>query len=145
MLKILARDLDANKIPYCYLDGSTQNRLQIVRTFNTDPSIPVFLISLKAGGTGLNLTGADIVVHFDPWWNPAVENQATDRAYRIGQRRTVYSVKLIAQDSIEERVLALQRKKQRLYDATLDSSSDTSAPLTLPDLTWQDIQELLNL
>ena len=87
---------------------------------NSDSGIPVFLISLKAGGTGLNLTGADMVIHYDPWWNPAVENQATDRAYRIGQRRTVYSVKLIAQDSIEERVLALQRKKQRLYDATLD-------------------------
>ncbi len=143
MLKILAADLDAQKIPYCYLDGATQNRLQIVRTFNTDPSIPVFLISLKAGGTGLNLTGADIVVHFDPWWNPAVENQATDRAYRIGQRRTVYSVKLITKDTVEERVLALQERKQRLYDATL---SDAAAQINdLSNLTWEEVKEILSI
>ena len=145
MLAILRAALERRGLRHCYLDGSTQDRLSIVRQFNQDASIPVFLISLKAGGTGLNLTGADMVIHYDPWWNPAVENQATDRAYRIGQRRTVYSVKLIAQDSIEERVLDLQRRKQRLYDATLDTASDTSAPLALPDLTWQDIQELLDL
>lgn len=142
MLTILREALERRGLRYCYLDGSTQNRLDIVRQFNQDASIPVFLISLKAGGTGLNLTGADMVIHFDPWWNPAVENQATDRAYRIGQKRTVYSVKLIAQDTVEERVLALQRKKQRLYDATLDA---TSGPLTLPEMTWQDVQELLDL
>lgn len=143
MLKILAADLDAQKVPYCYLDGSTQNRLQIVRTFNSDTSIPVFLISLKAGGTGLNLTGADIVVHFDPWWNPAVENQATDRAYRIGQRRTVYSVKLITKDTVEERVLALQQRKQRLYDATL---SDAATQLSdLSNLTWEEVKEILSI
>ncbi len=143
MLKILARDLDANKIPYCYLDGSTQNRLQIVRTFNTDPSIPVFLISLKAGGTGLNLTGADIVVHFDPWWNPAVENQATDRAYRIGQQRTVYSVKLITKDTVEERVLAMQQRKQRLYDLTLSDAATRSDAFAA--LTWEDVKEILSI
>ncbi|MBQ9345240.1 MAG: DEAD/DEAH box helicase [Kiritimatiellae bacterium] len=143
MLKILAKDLDENKIPYCYLDGSTTNRLQIVKSFNTDPSIPVFLISLKAGGTGLNLTGADIVVHFDPWWNPAVENQATDRAYRIGQRRTVYSVKLITKDTVEERVLAMQERKQRLYDMTL---SDAATRLDdLSALTWEDVKEILSI
>ena len=142
MLTILREALERRGLRHCYLDGSTQNRLDIVRQFNSDSSIPVFLISLKAGGTGLNLTGADMVIHYDPWWNPAVENQATDRAYRIGQKRTVYSVKLIAQDTVEERVLALQRKKQRLYDATLDA---TTGPLTLPEMTWQDVQELLDL
>ena len=143
MLKILAADLDAQKMPYCYLDGSTQNRLQIVKNFNANPNIPVFLISLKAGGTGLNLTGADVVVHFDPWWNPAVENQATDRAYRIGQRRTVYSVKLITKDTVEERVLALQIRKQRLYDATL---SDAATRLDdLSALTWEDVKEILSI
>ena len=142
MLSILRKALDRRRLRYCYLDGATQERLKIVQEFNRDASIPLFLISLKAGGTGLNLTGADMVIHFDPWWNPAVENQATDRAYRIGQRRTVYSVKLIAQDSIEERVLALQRKKQKLYDATLEDSDDAS---DVHNLSWEDVQELLAL
>ena len=87
--------MESKKLKYCYLDGGTKDRQDVVRLFNRDHSIPVFLMSLKAGGTGLNLTGADMVIHFDPWWNPAVENQATDRAHRIGQKRTVYSVKLI--------------------------------------------------
>jgi SNF2 family DNA or RNA helicase len=82
-------------------------------------------------------------IHYDPWWNPAVENQATDRAYRIGQKRTVYSVKLIAQDSIEERVLALQRKKQRLYNAALTTEDSETADIQ--NLTWKDVQELLAL
>ena len=142
MLTILRKALDRRRLRYCYLDGATQERLKIVQEFNRDASIPLFLISLKAGGTGLNLTGADMVIHFDPWWNPAVENQATDRAYRIGQRRTVYSIKLITQDSIEERVLALQRKKQKLYDATLEDSDDAS---DVHNLTWEDVQELLSL
>ena len=142
MLTILRAELRRRNLRHCYLDGATQERLKIVQEFNRDALIPLFLISLKAGGTGLNLTGADMVIHYDPWWNPAVENQATDRAYRIGQKRTVYSVKLIAQDSIEERVLALQRKKQKLYNATLaedDSATDVH------NLTWEDVQELLAL
>ena len=142
MLTILRRDLDRRGLRYCYLDGATQERLKIVQEFNRDASIPLFLISLKAGGTGLNLTGADMVIHYDPWWNPAVENQATDRAYRIGQKRTVYSVKLIAQDSIEERVLSLQRKKQKLYNATLEDGDDAT---DVHNLTWEDVQELLAL
>ena len=142
MLTILRRNLDRRGLRYCYLDGATQERLKIVQEFNRTPSIPLFLISLKAGGTGLNLTGADMVIHYDPWWNPAVENQATDRAYRIGQKRTVYSVKLIAQDSIEERVLALQRKKQKLYNATLE---DDDSATDVHNLTWEDVQELLAL
>ena len=142
MLTILRRELDRRRLRYCYLDGATQERLKIVQEFNRTPSIPLFLISLKAGGTGLNLTGADMVIHYDPWWNPAVENQATDRAYRIGQKRTVYSVKLIAQDSIEERVLSLQRKKQKLYNATLEDGDDAT---DVHNLTWDDVQELLAL
>jgi SNF2 family DNA or RNA helicase len=142
MLTILRAELHRRNLRHCYLDGATQERLKIVQEFNRDPSIPLFLISLKAGGTGLNLTGADMVIHYDPWWNPAVENQATDRAYRIGQKRTVYSVKLIAQDSVEERVLALQRKKQKLYNATLEDD-DTAADVH--NLTWEDVQELLAL
>ena len=142
MLTILRAELGRRNLRYCYLDGATQERLKIVQEFNRDASIPLFLISLKAGGTGLNLTGADMVIHYDPWWNPAVENQATDRAYRIGQKRTVYSVKLIAQDSIEERVLALQRKKQQLYNATLEDGDDAT---DVHNLTWDDVQELLAL
>jgi predicted RND superfamily exporter protein len=94
---------------YCYLDGSTKDRMKRGPALQHRPrTSPIFLISLKAGGTGLNLTGADMVIHYDPWWNPAVEDQATDRAYRIGQKRTVYSVKLIARDTVEEKVLAMQ-------------------------------------
>ncbi len=100
--------------------------------------IPVFLMSLKAGGTGLNLTGADMVIHFDPWWNPAVEAQATDRAHRIGQERTVYMVKLITRGTVEEKVLAMQRRKQAVIDATLQAGADFAGKLT-----WEDIQELL--
>ncbi len=142
MLTILRAELNRRNLRHCYLDGATQERLKIVQEFNRDASIPLFLISLKAGGTGLNLTGADMVIHYDPWWNPAVESQATDRAYRIGQKRTVYSVKLIAQDSIEERVLALQRKKQKLYNATLE---DDDSATDVHNLTWEDVQELLSL
>ena len=142
MLTILRAELHRRNLRHCYLDGATQERLKIVQEFNRDASIPLFLISLKAGGTGLNLTGADMVIHYDPWWNPAVENQATDRAYRIGQKRTVYSVKLIAQDSIEERVLALQRKKQKLYNAALE---DDDSATDVHNLTWDDVQELLAL
>ena len=142
MLTILRREITRRGLRHCYLDGATQERFKIVQEFNRDDSIPLFLISLKAGGTGLNLTGADMVIHYDPWWNPAVENQATDRAYRIGQKRTVYSVKLIAQNSIEERVLALQRKKQQLYHATLD---DGDSATDVQNLTWEDVQDLLAL
>ncbi|MGI6495070.1 MAG: DEAD/DEAH box helicase [Kiritimatiellia bacterium] len=139
MLAILRRTLEERGQPFCYLDGSTTNRLDEVQRYNRDPSIPAFLISLKAGGVGLNLTGADMVVHFDPWWNPAVEDQATDRAHRIGQKRTVYSIKLIAQQTIEEKVLALQQRKQALIRATVGTSDDAM----LKALSWRDVQELL--
>jgi superfamily II DNA or RNA helicase len=140
MLTILRKQMDQRQLAYCYLDGATQDRLSVVHKFNTDRSIPVFLISLKAGGTGLNLTGADMVIHFDPWWNPAVENQATDRAHRIGQKRTVYSVKLITKGTVEEKVLAMQLKKKSVIDATLASGESMVGAMT-----WDDIQELLTL
>jgi superfamily II DNA or RNA helicase len=140
MLHILRDELEKRNLTYCYLDGSTKDRMDQVRRFNKERDIPLFLISLKAGGSGLNLTGADMVIHFDPWWNPAVEAQATDRAHRIGQQKTVYSVKLIARDTVEEKVLALQRKKQSVIDATIES--DEAA---MKSLDWGDIQELLSL
>ncbi len=140
MLHILRAALDARELPYCYLDGSTKERMQEVHRFNTCRDIPVFLISLKAGGTGLNLTGADMVVHFDPWWNPAVENQATDRAYRIGQKRTVYSNKLITRGTVEEKVLQMQQRKQAVIDATVESDE-----AIVKAMSWEDVQELLEL
>jgi SNF2 family DNA or RNA helicase len=143
MLHILQRTLKSRGVRTCYLDGATKNRMDVVRTFNTDRSIPIFLISLKAGGTGLNLTGADMVIHYDPWWNPAVEDQATDRAYRIGQKRTVYSVKLIARHTVEEKVLALQRRKQEVIDATVRAADEPAAPLHR--MSWDDIRTLLDL
>jgi SNF2 family DNA or RNA helicase len=140
VLKLLRAELDNEGIPYCYLDGKTRNRMAVVDAFNKDATIPVFLISLKAGGTGLNLTGADRVVHFDPWWNPAVEAQATDRAHRIGQTRTVTSIKLIAADSVEEKVLELQRSKSHLLKDLLDASQAANASISL-----DDIKDLLNI
>ena len=141
MLTILRRELEARNIRYCYLDGETKDRLGACRTFNTDESIPLFLISLHAGGTGLNLTGADMVVHFDPWWNPAVEAQATDRAHRIGQKKTVYVVKMIAENSVEERVLALQQKKQLVIDATVGTTDEAA----VQKLTYDDIKSIVGL
>ena len=140
MLQILQTQLQKRDLRYCYLDGSTTERMKIVREFNSDKSIPVFLISLKAGGSGLNLTGADTVIHFDPWWNPAVEDQATDRAHRIGQKRTVYSIKLLTRGTVEEKVLEMQRRKKSIIDATL-----TSDEQVMSKLTWDDIQNLLKM
>lgn len=138
VLQILKDDLKARDIPCAYLDGQTRNRLAVCDEFNNNPSIPVFLISLKAGGAGLNLTGADTVLHFDPWWNPAAEAQATDRAHRIGQTRSVTSIKLIASVSVEEKVLALQERKRALLAGVFEESD--AAALTLdPD----DVEELL--
>ena len=139
MLGILRREFEERGLNYRYLDGQTKNRLSIVREFNTDPSISVFLISLKAGGVGLNLTGADMVIHYDPWWNPAAEDQATDRAYRIGQKKTVYGIKLITKGTVEEKVLAMQKKKKALYDATLSSDEEIAGKLE-----WEDVQDLLS-
>ena len=139
-LTALREELEKEGIPYCYLDGSTKDRLGECNRFNRNADIPVFLISLMAGGTGLNLTGADMVIHYDPWWNPAVEDQATDRAHRIGQKKKVYVVKLIASGSVEEKVLALQRRKQALIAATV---STTDAAI-VEKLTTEDLEELLS-
>jgi SNF2 family DNA or RNA helicase len=98
----------------------------------------VFLISLKAGGVGLNLTGADTVIHFDPWWNPAVEDQATDRAHRIGQTRVVTSYKLITRDTVEEKILTLQNRKREIIQATIGGEAEFAETLS-----WEEIQELL--
>jgi SNF2 family DNA or RNA helicase len=140
MLTIIRKELETRVLAYCYLDGATRERMTVVHEFNSRRDIPLFLISLRAGGTGLNLTGADMVIHFDPWWNPAVEDQATDRAYRIGQKRTVYSVKLITKGTVEEKVLALQNRKKAVISATIESDEGT-----MQSLTWDDIQAILNL
>ena len=140
MLTLLKEKLTAEGIEYCYLDGSTTNRGAVVERFQKTATIPVFLISLKAGGVGLNLTGADTVIHFDPWWNPAVEDQATDRAHRIGQTRVVTSYKLITRDTIEEKILLLQQRKRDIIKATLGSEEELAEALS-----WEDIQELLGV
>ena len=134
LLSILKSELDSQNIPYCYIDGSTRNRMAEVDRFNQSDDIPIFLISLKAGGTGLNLTAADTVVHFDPWWNPAAEAQATDRAHRIGQTKVVTSYKLIVSDSVEEKVLTLQNQKRQLLKDVFEASEAANAKITLQDL-----------
>lgn len=138
MLTLLKEQLEAAGIEFCYLDGATTDRAKVVERFQATPTIPVFLISLKAGGVGLNLTGADTVIHFDPWWNPAVEGQATDRAHRIGQTRVVTSYKLITRDTVEEKILRLQSRKRELIAATIGGEEEFAAALS-----WDEIQELL--
>jgi superfamily II DNA or RNA helicase len=136
MLDLLGEGLAEGGIEYCRLDGSMntrQRQLQIDR-FQTPDGPPVFLLSLKAGGTGLNLTAADTVIHFDPWWNPAAEAQATDRAHRIGQTRTVTSYKLICSGTVEERVLSLQERKRALLADVFEASDEAAARLGLSDL-----------
>ena len=133
-LKLLAQHLTEKGHKFCYLDGKTKNRLAMCDTFNEDESIPVFLISLKAGGTGLNLTGADTVVHYDPWWNPAAEAQATDRAHRIGQERVVTSIKLIAANTVEEKVIELQAKKAEILKELFEESEAANAKVSLEDI-----------
>lgn len=139
LLQRLRDWLEEKGVRHLYLDGATRNRLALCDQFNEDEDIPVFLISLKAGGTGLNLTGANTVVHFDPWWNPAVEDQATDRAHRIGQNRIVTSYKLIVSGTVEEKVQVLQEKKSALLRDLLDESVASTAKVSL-----EDIRELIN-
>lgn len=134
LLKRVAPRLDARGWPYLYLDGGTRNRHELVGRWNDPEGPPVFLVSLKAGGAGLNLVGADHVIHLDPWWNPAVEDQATDRAHRIGQTKPVVAYKLVARDTVEEKVLALQARKRALFDATVDQGRYRVDQLTREDL-----------
>ena len=125
MFEIIEKELKKRNIVYFKLTGSTKvdDRIKLVDEFNENPEIKVFLISLKAGGTGLNLTGADMVIHYDPWWNVSTENQATDRAYRIGQKNNVQVYKLITKNSIEEKIYELQEKKAKLADNMLDTKT----------------------
>ena len=134
MLNHIRAALDSDGVAYEYLDGSTKDRIERVDRFNEDDGVPVFLISLKAGGTGLNLTGADTVVHFDPWWNPAVEDQATDRAHRIGQTKNVNVYKLIAEGTVEEKILQLSAKKRELVSNVLSTEGSPLKGLTKADV-----------
>jgi len=134
MLKLVREALDEDKIRYEYLDGSTTNRSERIDRFQTDPMIPVFLISLKAGGSGLNLTAADTVIHFDPWWNPAVEDQASDRAHRIGQKKVVTVYRLVAAGTIEEKILQLKQKKKDLVASVLSEDAGGAKRLNREDL-----------
>lgn len=135
MLDILSSRLDGEHVEHFMITGSTpkEKRLQLVNAFNGG-AVPVFLISLKAGGVGLNLTGADMVVHYDPWWNLAAQNQATDRAHRIGQQKNVTVYKLITKDSIEEKVLELQETKRELADRIIGQGTEQAAPMTREDM-----------
>jgi len=130
MLTLVRKELDTRHIPYTYLDGQTTARQEEVDRFQESPDIPFFLISLKAGGLGLNLTAADYVIHIDPWWNPAAEMQASDRTHRIGQEKPVFIFKLIARDSVEEKILLLQERKKQLVDQIITTESAFFKALT---------------
>jgi len=133
-LRLLRKELDARGIPYAYLDGQTRHRQKEVDRFQNDPEVPLFLISLKAGGLGLNLTAADYVLHLDPWWNPAVEMQATDRAHRIGQDKPVFVYKFIARDTVEEKILQLQERKRELVEQLISAEGSFFKALTKEDV-----------
>lgn len=133
-LKLVKKELDARKIKYMYLDGQTQNRQSKVDEFQSNDAVSFFLISLKAGGVGLNLTAADYVIHLDPWWNPAVEMQASDRAHRIGQDKPVFVYKIIARDTVEEKILQLQEKKRALVKSIISSEASFFKSLTKDDV-----------
>ena len=139
MLKIIRKELHDEEIEYLYLDGQTKNRVELVNHFN-ETDIPVFLISLKAGGTGLNLIGADSVILFDPWWNPAVENQAIDRVHRIGQVNTVHVYRLMTKGTIEEKIKKLQSYKREIFDNLVTSNQSF-----IKNMNWRDIQELFEM
>ena len=138
MLDILADELDNLGIDYLMLTGSSRNRQQLVDDFQAGKA-PVFLISLKAGGVGLNLTRAEIVIHYDPWWNSAAEQQATDRAHRIGQNKPIFVYKLIVENSIEEKIAQLQQRK-----AILSQNINTQAQLSAEQFSFK-LEDLLSL
>ncbi|MDT8718730.1 DEAD/DEAH box helicase [Clostridium sp. 19966] len=141
-LKKIGDELKKESINYFYLDGATDSkaRINLVNEFNSTDSTGVFLISLKAGGTGLNLTSANLVILFDPWWNPAVEQQASDRAHRIGQKNVVEVIKLVAKDSIEEKIVALQEQKKELIDSII--TGDLKSTTLLNKLTKEELEQL---
>ncbi|MGB9620833.1 MAG: DEAD/DEAH box helicase [Brevinematia bacterium] len=140
MLKLIKERLEKEGIKYSYLDGSTKNRGKVIEEFNQNDDIKVFLISLKAGGFGINLTSADIVILYDPWWNPMIEKQAMDRTHRIGQTKTVNVYKLISENTIEEKILLLQESKKALFSNVIEESSSA-----LSNLTWEDVKNLLEV
>ena len=134
MLELIESELGKLRIPFVKLTGDTADRAAPVREFQAG-KVPLFLLSLKAGGTGLNLTAADTVIHYDPWWNPAVENQATDRAHRIGQDKPVFVYKLIVQDGIEEAIELLKARKAALAEALFAGTSKSPLNLTESDIS----------
>jgi SNF2 family DNA or RNA helicase len=139
-LRLFRPWLEEQGIAYEYLDGATPpaERQSRVDRFNRDPAVPLFLLSLRAGGTGLNLTGADTVIHYDQWWNPMVEDQATDRTHRIGQRKTVTALKLMVRGSVEEKIDQLQQRKRLLFDQVM-----AGVPARLGELSRADVLFLL--
>ena len=141
LLAFVRQHLDGLGVPYAYLDGSTRDRGAVVERFQTDPKTNLFLISLKAGGVGLNLTAAGYVFLLDPWWNPAVEAQAIDRAHRIGQSKAVFAYRLIARDTVEEKMLELQRSKKQLAETILEGGGEGAG---LAELTADDLRMLLS-
>ena len=136
MFEIIEKELKKEKIEYLKLTGQTKvsERMNLVDEFNNNPDKKLFLISLKAGGTGLNLIGADVVIHYDPWWNISAENQATDRTYRIGQKRNVQVYKLITKNSIEEKIYELQKRKEVLMDNMLSTNQTFINKLSKEDI-----------
>ena len=146
VLQKIEEDFKKEDISYLYLDGGTsaKDRVERVKKFNEDSTITVFLISLKAGGVGLNLTSASMVIHFDPWWNPAVENQATDRAHRMGQKNVVEVIKLIAKGTIEEKVVALQEEKKELISKIIEEG-ELGAGSTFNTLSEEELMDLFKV
>ncbi|WP_300954569.1 DEAD/DEAH box helicase, partial [uncultured Clostridium sp.] len=144
VLDSIKKALEVENIQYLYLDGTTKasKRVELVNEFNKSNKLKVFLISLKAGGTGLNLTSADVVIHFDPWWNPAIEEQATDRAHRIGQKNIVEVIKLIAKGSIEEKIINLQESKKEIINEIMDGNYTNGGFLS--SLSADEIKDLFN-
>jgi SNF2 family DNA or RNA helicase len=142
MLDLLAKDLEKEHIPFYTITGSTpkERRLTLVKAFNEDET-PVFLISLRAGGTGLNLVGADVVIHYDPWWNIAVENQATDRAFRIGQDKNVMVHKFVCRGSIEEKIDTMIESKKELAENVIGSGGES----WITELSNEELFSLLKL
>ncbi|MGB3764575.1 MAG: C-terminal helicase domain-containing protein, partial [Ornithinimicrobium sp.] len=132
-LKVVRERLEEAGIGYVYLDGRTRNRPERIRAFR-EGSDPLFLISLKAGGSGLTLTEADYVFVLDPWWNPAAESQAIDRTHRIGQSRSVMVYRMVSADTIEDKVVALQERKRALFSTVIDDGDFTSASITADDI-----------
>jgi SNF2 family DNA or RNA helicase len=135
MLKLIEVALQEQSIDYVQLTGSTVDRETPIQRFQSG-AVPIFLISLKAGGVGLNLTQADTVIHYDPWWNPAAERQATDRAHRLGQTKPVFVYKLVTVGTVEEKILVMQQKKRSLLEGLFEENATKNTSLTLEDLDF---------